>query len=57
MKDVIIILLLWLLMAYECCALAYDLCRYRHGERLAIREIIKDMAYIVAAVVYINMKY
>ncbi len=57
MKDVIIILLFCFFVTYECGALVYDWWRFRHGERWAIREIIKDMAFIVAATVYINMKY
>jgi hypothetical protein len=57
MKDVVVIVLFLLFTMYECGALVYDWWRYRHGERWAIREIIKDMAFIVAATVYINMKY
>ena len=57
MKDVVVIVLFMLFTMYECGALVYDWYRYRHGERWAIREIIKDMAFIVAATVYINMRY
>ncbi len=57
MMDTVVIVLFLFFVMYECGGLAYDWYRYRHGERWAIREIIKDMFFIVAAVVYINMRY